>query len=1409
MKYFITLTLLLLSLFVHAQLVDDFSDGNFTSDPVWSGSNSGNDFTVVNNQLRSNLGVANSNFYLSTVNTIALNASWEFWVNLQFATSGANYTDIYLISDKADLQNSLINGYFVRIGNTDDEISLYKRSGTLVSSVKIIDGLNGSVSSSTNNSIKIRVKRDNNGIFTLDREIVSTGSSYFTEGTATDISHNTSAYFGIYVQQSTASFFNKHFFDNFKIEPVITDLLPPLLTSVVAIDSNKAELTFNEPMDSLSVRLVSNYSINNGAHAGVITTTPDPAKFILKFVSNLNTADYTVVITNVKDRNGNIIGTGNTAGFSYVKPYIAKTGDLIINEIFADPAPQIDLPSVEFAEIYNSSGQTLSLKNWKFADPSSSANLGEITIAPNSYLILCAKADTAEYKKFGQVLGLSPWPSLNNSSDVVKLINPSNTVIDSVAYSESWYRTTAKKAGGWTLERIDPISRCSGLFNWSASIDNSGGTPGRKNSIYSKDYDLLSLTADSIKLTSDTTLKLFFNKHLDVSTILADKFFLNPATAAVKKIIADPDCQELTITLNAKLLPATQYQISFSNLRDCGGTVISSASNKLSFKTNALPVPASARTDKGVLMITEILADPAPEVGLPLSEFIEIHNITKDTIDLDGWSINDPASKAIFRNKIILPNEYMILCAIADTILYKPFGKTIGLNPWLSLNNNSDQIVLKSFKNRLVDSVAYSDTWYKNPVKKSGGWSMERTDLSANTCNGFYNWFASTDATGGTPGRTNSISRPGFLSESIKIDSVSYTSDSTIVLSISSLPDTSILKPSHFSINNGIGNAGTIKLEYNPAKIFLSFNSKFQEGNEYSVTADSLFNCSATLTSSPNNQISFKIPAVPEMEYPLVINEIFADPSPVIGLPESEFVELFNPTDKAIPLQGLSYGDESSAYKFTSGEISAGSYLILCSAKDTLNFSSYGKIIGLPAWPSLNNEADILILKNNKGREIQRLAYSSSWYRDAEKKKGGFSLEMIDAGSLCAGNQNWTASKDAMGGTPGRQNSVHDTSLPEPIKLVEAVMKDSISLLLRFNKNIDSLSAATLQNFSVNNGVGTPVSARPLPPEFNQVLLTFKEPPGRGHTYQVATQNIRDCKGNLILPEFSSAQFILTEKIKAADILITEILFNPRPNGVDFIEIYNNTKHQRDLQELELAFVQKDTIGSRKALSTVQLLLEPEQYLVMTTDPDNIRKEYRTENHFLKLSSLPAFNDDAGTVVLVNKATKIDQFNYTEKMHFQLLKNFEGVSLERSSLSRPANEAGNFRSAAASAGFATPGYKNSQQSVDNNTINDEISLASKTFSPDNDGYEDLLQVNYHMEQPGMIATVTIYNDKGIPIKKLLKNFTLGSEGIFTWDGLNEFDAFPGIGIYFLSAELFRIDGTVKKFTRAFALAVKL
>ena len=230
------LTILFLSNSLNAQLKDNFNDGDFTSNPEWTGNVS--DFTVnSSSQLQSNNTTANSSFFISTPNSIATQAQWELYIRIGFNPSSANYIDVYLTASAADITLNTTTGYFIRIGNTDDEISLYRKDAN-GSVTKIIDGVNGILNSS-NNVMKIKVIRDASNQWRLNRDLSGTGNDYTTEGIVTDAIYTTSAFFGILIKQSTSSFFQKHYFDDIEIKQYEPDLTPPSIQSAVAISSQQ------------------------------------------------------------------------------------------------------------------------------------------------------------------------------------------------------------------------------------------------------------------------------------------------------------------------------------------------------------------------------------------------------------------------------------------------------------------------------------------------------------------------------------------------------------------------------------------------------------------------------------------------------------------------------------------------------------------------------------------------------------------------------------------------------------------------------------------------------------------------------------------------------------------------------------------------------------------------------------------------------------------------------------------------------------------------------------------------------------------------------------------------------------------------------------------------------------------
>lgn len=103
----------------------------------------------------------------------------------------------------------------------------------------------------------------------------------------------------------------------------------------------------------------------------------------------------------------------------------------------------------------------------------------------------------------------------------------------------------------------------------------------------------------------------------------------------------------------------------------------------------------------------------------------------------------------------------------------------------------------------------------------------------------------------------------------------------------------------------------------------------------------------------------------------------------------------------------------------------------------------------------------------------------------------------------------------------------------------------------------------------------------------------------------------------------------------------------------------------------------------------------------------------------------------------------------------------------------------------------------------------DFSLSTQIFSPDNDGLEDVIQFHYSNLKSGSVGNLTLYNERGIRVKRLIRNEYLGSEGNVIWDGLSDEGEALEIGIYIATFEAFNEDGITVRYKRDFTLARKI
>ena len=713
----------------YAQWSDDFTDGDFTANPEWVG-NTG-DFIVDTEVLRLNAPAVSATSYISTMSDISLEAQWNFWVKLDFNPSSSNFIIVYLMADTQNL-TSVSNGYFVKMGGTADEVSLYKVSDG--SETLLIDGLDGRLNLSSV-ELNIEVTRDATGVWEVKDKLLGE-MSITSEGTATDIEIQESAYFGVQcTYTSTRS--TKMYIDDISVSgsPYVDQDAPELL-SFATPSANQIQLLFNEPMDPVESESTANYELN-------VNMQPNSATLIngntvlLEFTNDLNIAN-TLGISGVPDITGNELDT--LIEVIFVDPSPHMYGEVIVNELLPDPSPREDLPEFEFVELSNQSGRIIDLTDWIFTDGSSEAKLPQQLLFPDSLLIICPMDAAPLYSVYGTTLGLSAWPTLNNGGDNLWLIDNHATVIDSVHYTLEWYNNPEKDDGGWSLEQINPTSQCEGKYNWAASLDISGGTPGEPNSWLeaNKDMEAPQITGalwekDSIRIwLSGPTIQGNYE-----ALILPNQTTIDITISEPGKYLVTPFPQGLDLE--------TTYTVELMT-EDCSGNAAVSAST-------LIPV---AEPQTGDIIINELLFDPYTGG----SDFVELLNTTPYYFNLEGFGVANETTKEYLSDSILLFKPYRYI-VISEDIL---FLKNQYLAPDSSLfetdlptmPNDEGIIVIKNDLGITLDSVFYSEDYHFTLLDNAEGVSLERVSPMEDSGNP-DNWKSAAETVGfATPGYANS-----------------------------------------------------------------------------------------------------------------------------------------------------------------------------------------------------------------------------------------------------------------------------------------------------------------------------------------------------------------------------------------------------------------------------------------------------------------------------------------------------------------------------------------------------------------------------------------------------------------------------------------------------------------------------
>ncbi|HMA61317.1 MAG TPA: lamin tail domain-containing protein, partial [bacterium] len=970
---------------------------------------------------------------------------------------------------------------------------------------------------------------------------------------------------------------------------------------------------------------------------------------------------------------------------------------VVINEIMYDPDQGSD-----WIELYNRANYPINLQNWRIFDAVGYDDFPDrdYNLLPNDYVVLVE--DSSFLNFWPESINIfsmdGALPSFNNSGDAVIIKDHTGITIDSLEYSASW-----GGGDGFSLERRNPFAAGDQSSNWGSSEASQGASPGQQNSIMVQDYDL-KVVYDSLRVFPD---------HISAGDSVFTEFVIkNTGLLSIDSLKVELRYNQIPDSLSLQEPIVTK---KYSDTLSSGGTIKDTLAWKL--KTGGsgylqisifAPEDQNNQNDQVIrqviagyppksVLINEIMYNPVS--GSP--EWFEIRNVSDTTVNMSDWLFKDSQNSLnyITRQIAFLDSaEYLVISADESFLdEYPDFsGKLMIASTFPTLNNSQDSLALIGPDGNYIDSLLYTSEWGMDKGRSIERHSPEKYSNSAD------NWSLSRGDEGATPGYMNSVAMRRY---DLTIDSVWI--DNSPVLD----QDTARVKVRVY--NTGIDNISNYNVLINVYQTDSLSNCFYQNEIMQNITLESesstvaefqipdvpggVHYYTATVIhdldqSLDNNSYSGQL-AIGYQQASVVINEIMY--SPASG--EAEWFELFNTTNRPVNLQNWSFSDATKSWSKITDSIytlEPGDYAVLASNSEL--FQTYpdfdGQVILSAEFPSLNNTSDNIFIRDAVDHRLDHIIYKSDW-------GGGesLSLERKNPYVEALNESNWGSSRDSLGATPGRDNSIlkfdYDLALDEEGFKFSQKNVESGQLLnfqvKAINKGINLSSTYDIILYKDENRDSLPCEEEKvwelrnipsLQPDSSRIVegKIFSGEPGK-ENYIVILKAEKDYN-----PHNNRLDTDLNVSYPARSLVLNEFITNPGDQQVEFVELYNRSS--QNINIVDWTF-QNSWFGWK---IEKDVFIEPGEYLIMTGDSAFYDYFGSVDMNILVSPDFPRLTNVSDTISFIDLAGKtIDSLFYDENWGME-----RGFSMEKYLPEYNSADPNSWKKSVADKG-ATPGHFNS------------------------------------------------------------------------------------------------------------------
>ena len=327
-----------------------------------------------------------------------------------------------------------------------------------------------------------------------------------------------------------------------------------------------------------------------------------------------------------------------------------------------------------------------------------------------------------------------------------------------VKFSNTWYHDPDKDNGGWSVEQIDPLNPCAGAPNWAASVDASGGTPGRLNSVNGENN--VAPQVERVSMFSNFLVQLWFDQQMDFTSLEPQNFLVAELEEHPQEIETNPiDPNYVGLLFDHGFDEGVVFTLIINGVTNCVGTAVAADTRVLFGIPNEIA--------EGEILINEILFDPIT----PGVDYVELYNNTDKTFDLSTLmlgvvkeSFPNPADttlkEIIADSRLFLPNTYVLLSTNSEIVGQQydcPTDNFVQMASFPSYANAGGTAILMGKDGTTIDAMYFSEKMHYPLLKVTKGVSLERVSFDQPSMS-TDNWHSAAElAHFGTPGQPNSM----------------------------------------------------------------------------------------------------------------------------------------------------------------------------------------------------------------------------------------------------------------------------------------------------------------------------------------------------------------------------------------------------------------------------------------------------------------------------------------------------------------------------------------------------------------------------------------------------------------------------------------------------------------------------